>query len=65
MQREERVLRDLCIEIAKGEIGGNRFNQLLIETGVYLDEHEWSVANKILGMSDRMESLVQAAISTQ
>lgn len=57
MQREERVLRDLCIEIAKGEIGGHRFNELLIETGVFLDEHEWQVANKILGLSDQMSCL--------
>ena len=60
MQREERVLRDLCIEIAKGEIGGWRFNELLIQTGIYLDELEWEVANRLLGQSDRILSLAEA-----
>ncbi|GEM_PF-4981482 len=54
MQRDERVLRDLCIEIAKGEIRGNRFNHLLLEAGVYLDEVEWETANRLLSQSDRI-----------
>lgn len=57
MRREERVLRDLCIEIAKGEIGGRRFNELLLESGVYLDEHEWEAANRLLGRSDQLLQL--------
>ena len=54
MQREERILRDLCIEIAKGEIGSSRFNELLLETGIYLDEVEWETANRLLSQSDRI-----------
>ncbi len=60
MQKEERILRDLCIAIAKGEIGGNRFNELLIETGVYLDEMEWEFANKLLGRSDHFTSFAES-----
>jgi hypothetical protein len=54
MTREERVLRDLCIEIAKGEIRGDRFNELLLEAGIYLDEYEWEAANRLLGRSDQI-----------
>lgn len=65
MQREERILRDLCIAIAKGEIGGYRFNTLLIETGVFLDEVEWEFANKLLGKSDQMSSMGIDAANAQ
>jgi len=47
----------LCIEIAKGDIGGERFNQLLLETGVYLDDVEWEYANRLLGKSDQLRTL--------
>lgn len=60
MQKEERVLRDLCIAIAKGDIGGSRFNELLIETGVYLDEVEWECANRLLGKSDHFTSFAES-----
>jgi len=46
------AFRDLCVEIAKGELRGARFTYLLLETGVYLDEMEWDVANKLLGQSE-------------
>lgn len=66
MDRRERALRELCIEIAKGEIGGSRFNHLLIETGIYLDEREWEVANKLLGESDQFLSLAgEASVTPQ
>lgn len=54
IRKEERALRALCIEIAKGDIGGDRFNQLLIEAGVHLDDVEWDFANRLLGRSDRL-----------
>lgn len=57
MQREERVLRDLCIEIAKGEIRGGRFNELLLKAGVTLDETEWDTANRLLAKSEQVVSL--------
>lgn len=57
LQKSERALRDLLIEIAKGDIGGDRFNRLLVEAGVYLDDVEWEYANRLLGRSDRLMSL--------
>jgi len=57
IREEERALRALCIEIAKGDIGGERFNQLLIEAGVHLDDVEWDFANRLLGRSDRLLAL--------
>jgi hypothetical protein len=65
MRREERILRDLCIEIAKGEIGGDRFNQLLLETGIYLDEYEWEAANRLLGKSDQILQFASMVESVQ
>ena len=53
MQKEEKLLRELCVEIAKGEIGGIRFNRLLLESGIYLDEDEWHEANRLLSKSDQ------------
>jgi hypothetical protein len=44
----------LCVEIAKGDIGGERFNRLLLEAGVRLDDVEWEYANRLLGRSDRL-----------
>lgn len=60
MQKEERILRDLCIAIAKGDIGGDRFNELLLETGVILDEMEWECANKLLGKSDHFTTFADS-----
>ena len=55
--KNERVLMDLCIEIAKGDIGGDRFNPLLREAGVYLDDVEWEFANRLLGRSDQIQTM--------
>lgn len=64
MSRQERILRDLCIEIAKGDIGGHRFNQLLLETGILLDDLEWEAANRLLGKSDQIMALAtQTAVA--
>lgn len=59
MERRERVFRDLCIEIAKGQIGGERFNALLLQTGICLDDREWDTANKLLGRSEHIKILSQ------
>lgn len=59
MTRQERLLRDLCVEIALGRIGGNRFNDLLIESGIYLDEAEWETANRLLGRSSQLMNWVE------
>lgn len=44
----DRVFRDLCVEIASGDIGSERFNQLWIESGIPLEGWEFEVANLIL-----------------
>jgi len=54
----EQAFRDLCIEIALGNVGGEKFNRLLLETGICLDEYEWEQANRLLGKSEEMFSLV-------
>lgn len=65
MQREERILRDLCIEIAKGEIKGGRFNELLLQTGIYLDEWEWDAANRLLAKSDEISRCAEETLTLQ
>lgn len=55
MQRQEKVLRELCVEIAKGDIGGDRFTSLLLEIGVYLDDVEWEAANRLIGRSEQLK----------
>ena len=44
----EKVLRELCVEIASGDIGTDRFNRLWIESGIPLEGLEFEVANIIL-----------------
>ncbi len=48
----ERAFIALCIEVAKGNIGGERFTTLLLKTGILLDESEWDAANKLLEKSE-------------
>lgn len=64
MTQVERLLRDLCIEIAKGQIGGSRFNNLLLETGIQLDENEWETANRLLGRSAQLMQWVEEPLPT-
>ena len=44
----EKVLKELCVEIASGDIGTERFNRLWIESGIPLEGFEFEVANLIL-----------------
>ncbi len=44
----DKVLKELCVEIASGDIGSERFNQLWIESGIPLEGSEFEVANIIL-----------------
>lgn len=43
-----RIFRELCIEVASGDIGSDRFNRLWIETGIPLEGQEFEIANRIL-----------------
>ncbi|MBI2981867.1 MAG: hypothetical protein HYY44_06205 [Deltaproteobacteria bacterium] len=64
MTLQEKLLRRLCVEIALNQIGGKRFNELLIETGIFLDEKEWDVANRILGQSAQLMNWVEHPFPT-
>lgn len=44
----DKVLKELCVEIASGDIGTERFNRLWIESGIPLEGSEFEVANIIL-----------------
>ena len=59
MTYQEIILRKLCIEIAKGEIGGQRFTDLLLQTGITLMDDEWETANRLLGQSTQLADLVE------
>ncbi|MBI2083012.1 MAG: hypothetical protein HYT76_05530 [Deltaproteobacteria bacterium] len=64
MTPQERLLRKLCIEIALNQIGGKKFNTLLIESGIYLDDQEWDLANKLLGQSTQLMNWVEHPLPT-
>ena len=59
MIEKERAFRELCLEIAQERIGGERFNELLLATGIMLDEGEWDAANRLIGQSERLQHLSQ------
>jgi hypothetical protein len=44
----EKVLKALCVEIASGDLGPERFNRLWIESGIPLEGFEFEIANLIL-----------------
>lgn len=57
MEKQEKALRELCIQIARGDIMSHQFNNLLLESGVFLDDEEWQATNKLLSKSDEYDSL--------
>jgi hypothetical protein len=59
------MLRELCLEIATGDIASERFTRLLYETGIQLDDHEWDAANRVLSQSECMISSYPAAEMVQ
>ena len=61
MERSEVLLRELCLEIASGDVGGERFTRLLLETGIALNEAEWDAANRVLSRSECMQVTYQEA----
>ncbi len=64
MTKEEQVLRDLCLEIVCDRIGGERFNELLIQSGIYLDDQEWEQANRLLGHSEKFVNGIEESLSS-
>lgn len=49
-------LKELCKEIINQNLNSEKFASLIIETGVKLDSHEWSIANKLLEKGDEINS---------
>ncbi len=53
----EQLMR-ICEEIIKEDVAGESFGNLLIETGVKLEDQEWDIPNKLLGKSDELSHLI-------
>ncbi len=51
------TLKALCMEILNGDVDGDRFSSLLIETGINIDSYEWDVANKLLEKGEEINAL--------
>ena len=51
------ALKALCLEVLDGDVDGEKFAHLLIETGVNIDSFEWEVANKLLEKGEQINSL--------
>ena len=65
MEVTNELLKKLCIEIATGDVGSELFTQLLLETGIRLDDREWDAANRVLVHSECMMSTYPVAEITQ
>ncbi len=55
----DKLFKDLCVEIASGDIGTERFNRLWIQSGIPLEGTEFEVANMIL--TKVQETLIEGA----
>ena len=53
----DHYLRELCVEVARGNVGGQYFNDLLMKAGVLLDDFEWQVATKLLEETEKVDFL--------
>jgi len=53
------ALKALCIEVLDGDVDGDEFATLLMETGVDLDDFEWNVASRLLERGDVMNFLTR------
>jgi len=49
-------LMALCMEVLSGDVDSEHFAGLLIETGVSIDEFQWSVANRLLDEGEMINS---------
>lgn len=57
MNYKEFYFRELCREVARDQVVGEKFNDLLVKTGIYLDEQEWAGANRLLEASEQLDHL--------
>lgn len=51
-------LKKLCEAILNDSIGNENFGNLVIESGIKLDDTEWDIANELLKKSDEMNHAV-------
>lgn len=57
-------LRQLCLEILTGDVNGESFARLLIETGIEVTSFEWDIANKLLIQGDEIKSHARSTTNT-
>jgi hypothetical protein len=48
------LLREMCLNVVREEVGGEKFTSLLIESGMELDDIEWKIAARLLAETDRV-----------
>jgi len=58
MAYKDVYLRELCLELVQGNVGGERFNDLLVKTGIFLDESEWMMTNRLLEKCEQTDHLM-------
>lgn len=49
-------LRELCLEVLNQDINSEKFNSLIIETGIKLESTEWDGTNKVLKKGDEINA---------
>lgn len=54
----EGVLKALCLEVAKGDLAGERFQELWIESGVPLDGEEFEIMNQLIIQSEEKSNAI-------
>jgi hypothetical protein len=47
----------LCMEVLEGDVDGERFASLMIETGISVESFEFDVANRLLEQNEAINSL--------
>lgn len=53
---ENKALCELCLGLARGDLSHERFGELLLETGVALDDREWETASRMIGLGEQMQA---------
>ncbi len=51
MTRDERLIRELCCEVALQGMHTNRFNELWMASGVRLEGEEFDILQKVMNRS--------------
>lgn len=53
------VLKQMCVEVLEGDVDGEKFAALLIESGINPEGCEWDIASKLLDRGDEMRLKLQ------